>query len=135
MPAQAIEMILSRQLADSLSVPVFLVDPEGNLLFYNPPAESILGKKFEETGPMPVGDWGTSFSPFDKEGNPIPPEGLPLVQTIQSQIPAHRTFWIKSLEGNDTHISVTSIPIIGRAGKFCGAMAIFWDNKIPDDEN
>lgn len=130
MPSQAIEMILSRQLADSLSVPVFLVDPEGNLLFYNLPAEGVLGKKFEDTGPMPVGDWGTSFFPHEEDGTLIPPEGLPLVQTIQTQVPAHRTFWIKSLQGNSTKISVTAIPIIGRSGKFRGAMAIFWDNDL-----
>jgi PAS domain-containing protein len=123
-------MILSRQLADSLSVPVFLVDPQGNLLFYNQPAEGILGKKFEETGPMPVGDWGTSFFPHEEDGTLIPPEGLPLVQTIKTQIPAHRTFWIKSLQGNSTKISVTAIPIIGRSAKFWGAMAIFWDNEL-----
>lgn len=130
MPSQAIEMILSRQLADSLSVPVFLVDPQGNLLFYNQPAEGILGKKFEDTGPMPVGDWGTSFFPHEEDGTLIPPEGLPLVQTIKTQIPAHRTFWIKSLQGNSTKISVTAIPIIGRSNKFWGAMAIFWDNEL-----
>ncbi|WP_255443975.1 PAS domain-containing protein [Robiginitalea sp. SC105] len=122
-------MILSRQLADSLSVPVFLVDPEGNLLFYNVPAEAILGQKFEDTGPMPVGDWGTNFFPFDEDGTPIPPEGLPLVQTIHTQVPAHRTFWIKSLSGDSINISVSSIPLIGRDGDFCGAMAIFWNNK------
>lgn len=123
-------MILSRQLADSLSVPVFLVDPDGNLLFYNQPAEGVLGKKFEDTGPMPVGDWGTSFFPHEEDGTLIPPEGLPLVQTINTQIPAHRTFWIKSLKGNSTKISVTALPIIGRSGKFRGAMAIFWDNDL-----
>ncbi len=130
MPSHAIELILSRQLADSLSVPVFLVDPEGNLLFYNPPAEGILGKKFEDTGPMPVGDWGTSFHPHDEDGKPIPPEGLPLVQTLQTQVPAHRTFWINSLDGGTSRISVTAIPVIGRSGKFSGAMAIFWDDQL-----
>lgn len=129
MPFQAIEMILSRQLADSLSVPVFLVDPEGNLLFYNIPAEAILGKKFEDTGPMPVKVWGTTFSPHKEDGSPIPPKELPLVQTINSQVPAHGSFWIEGLDGHSTNISVTSIPIIGRSGKFCGAMAIFWNNK------
>lgn len=130
MSAHAIELILSRQLADCLSVPVFIVDPEGNLLFYNPPAEKILGKKFEETGPMPVGDWGTSFLPHDEDGKPIPPEGLPLVQTINTHLPAHRTFWIKSLDGNSTRISVTAIPIVGRSKEFSGAMAIFWDDEV-----
>ncbi|MDM9630114.1 PAS domain-containing protein [Robiginitalea aurantiaca] len=130
MSGHAIELILSRQLADCLSVPVFIVDPKGNLLFYNTPAEQVLGKKFEDTGQMSVGDWGTSFNPHDEEGNPIPPEGLPLVQTIKTELPAHRTFWINSLENKSTRISVTSIPIIGRSEVFSGAMAIFWDNEL-----
>ena len=130
MPAYEIEIILSRQLADCLTVPVFLVDPEGTLIFYNEPAEVILGKKYQDTGPMPVGDWGTSFFPHDGEGKDIPPEDLPLVKTLQNRVPAHKTFWIKSLHGKSTKISVTSIPIIGRSKNFSGAMAIFWDNEV-----
>ncbi len=130
MSAHGIELILSRQLADCLSVPVFIVDPEGNLLFYNPPAEEILGKKFEDTGPMAVGEWGNSWTPFDEDGNRIPPEGLPLVQTVKTHLPAHRTFWINSLKGKSIRISVTAIPIIGRSQQFSGAMAIFWDNEV-----
>jgi hypothetical protein len=33
MPQQAIEVILMRQLASYLAMPIFLVDPGGNLLF------------------------------------------------------------------------------------------------------
>mgnify|MGYP003624899106 FL=1 len=130
MSAHEIEIILSRQLADSLTVPVFIVNPEGTLIFYNEPAEKILGKKFEDTGPMPVDDWGTSFFPQDEDGNDLAPEELPLVQTIKNKVPAHKTFWIKALNGKYTKISVTSIPIIGRSKKFSGAMAIFWDNDF-----
>ncbi len=130
MSAHEIEIILSRQLADCLTVPVFIVDPEGTLIFYNEPAEQILGKRFQDTGEMRVGDWGNDFYPHDKKGNAIPPEDLPLVQTINSHVPAHKTFWIKSLEGKSFKISVTSIPIIGRSKEFAGALAIFWDNDI-----
>ena len=130
MSAHEIEIILSRQLADSLTVPVFIVNPEGTLIFYNEPAEEILGKKFEDTGPMPVNDWGTSFFPQDEDGKDLAPEELPLVQTIKNKVPAHKSFWIKSLNGKYTKISVTSIPIIGRSKKFSGAMAIFWDNNF-----
>ena len=35
-----IQIILTRQLAGYLNVPLFLVDPEGNLLFYNEPRTS-----------------------------------------------------------------------------------------------
>ena len=65
MAAYAIEIILSRQLADCLSVPVFITDTAGHLIFYNEPAEEILGKRFEETGEMPVSEWATVFRPLD----------------------------------------------------------------------
>ena len=130
MSAFEIEIILSRQLADCLSVPVFIVDPEGTLLFYNEPAEEILGKRFQDTGPMPAFYWSTLFFPQDEDGKDILPEELPLVQTIKNKVPAHKTFWIKGLNGKSTKISVTSIPIIGRSKKFSGAMAIFWDNEV-----
>jgi hypothetical protein len=42
--AQPIQIILMRQLAGYLSVPLFLVGPNGDLLFYNEPAETILGR-------------------------------------------------------------------------------------------
>ena len=70
--AYPIELILSRQLADCLNMPVFLTDPMGNLLFYNEPAEDILGKRFEDTGEMHVDEWGTIFKNKDDAGNPIP---------------------------------------------------------------
>jgi len=39
-----IEGILARQLSNYLALPVFLADPEGNLIFYNEPAERILAE-------------------------------------------------------------------------------------------
>jgi PAS domain-containing protein len=131
MATPEIEIILARQLADCLSVPVFLVDPAGNLLFYNEAAEQILGKRFEDTGEMAVGEWSTIFIPMDKDGNRIPPEELPLVRTIATRKPALGSFIINSLEGKAIEITVTSYPIIGRSKRFSGAAAIFWpkDNK------
>ena len=126
MAAYEIEIILNRQLADCLSIPVFITDTVGNLIFYNEPAEGILGMRFEETGEMPVEEWSTEFKPLDEQGNVLPPEELPLVKTLQYANPYHKSFWIKSLTGNDQKISVTSYPIIGRTGKMLGAVAIFW---------
>ena len=48
MGSYEIEIILNRQLADCLSIPVFITDTAGDLIFYNEPAEQILGKRFEE---------------------------------------------------------------------------------------
>src|SRR5215475_747057 len=47
---QSVEMILVRQLASYLYVPVLVFDTMGTVIFYNEPAERILGVRFEETG-------------------------------------------------------------------------------------
>jgi PAS domain-containing protein len=126
MPAQKIELILMRQLADSLSFAVFITDTQGNLLFYNEPAEELLGRRFQETGAMPVEEWSTIFNPVDELNNPMLPEKLPLVKTIMTQRPAHGSFWIESLKGEIHKISVTSMPLVGRPDRFVGAVAFFW---------
>lgn len=126
MPAYEIEIVLNRQLADCLSIPVFITDTLGNLIFYNEPAEEILGKRFEETGEMPVEQWSTEFKPVDEEGKALPPDELPLVKTLKNASPYHKSFWIESLKGKNQKISVTAYPIIGRTGKMLGAVAIFW---------
>ena len=129
MSANQIEIILSRQLADCLNVPVFLIDPNGELLFYNEPAEELLGKRYEEVGRMPMEEWSTIFNQSDEEGKRIPPEKLPLVRALTKQLPTHGDFFIKTFTGETNKISVTAIPIIGRPDRFLGAMAIFWKNK------
>ncbi|MDQ6844081.1 MAG: PAS domain-containing protein [Bacteroidota bacterium] len=129
MSSHEIEIILNRQLADCMSIPVFITDTLGNLLFYNEPAEQILGKRFEDTGEMPVEVWSTIYKPLDDDGKPMSPEDLPLVKTLKNCLPYHKTFRIESLKGKAEKISLTSYPIIGRTGKFLGAVAIFWAPK------
>lgn len=126
MSSREIEVILSRQLADSLSTPVFIVDPKGDLIFYNEPAEELLGLRYEETGAMPMAEWSSIFTPRNDQGDVLPPEELPLVQTMTEKRPAHGEFWIKSLKGKRFKISVTSFPIMGRPTRFLGGIAIFW---------
>ena len=127
MPAYEIEIILNRQLADCLSIPVFITDIAGNLIFYNPPAEIVLGKRFEETGEMQVEEWSVIFQPKDEFNNVIPPEELPLVKTLKNLLPYHKSFWIKSLHGETEKIGLTSYTIINRENKFLGAVAMFWN--------
>src|SRR5947207_2825823 len=80
--AQPIQIILTRRLAEYLSVPLFLVGPNGDLLFYNEPAEAILGRRFDETGAMSAKEWSAAFTPEDSEGHAVPPEDVPLMITI-----------------------------------------------------
>lgn len=124
MPQKDLELILMRQLASCLATPVFLVDPHGNLVYYNGHAEVILGRRFEETGSMPVGLWSTIFAPRDGRGRAIPPESLPLVIALRKKIPAQKRFWIMSLDGSKKHIEVTAFPLIGQSKRLVGAVTM-----------
>ena len=85
--AHPIQIILTRQLAGYLSVPTFLVDPNGTLLFYNEPAEVLLGRRFDETGAMPAEEWSTILAPVDHEDQPIPPAELALMIATSGVLP------------------------------------------------
>jgi PAS domain-containing protein len=127
MSQKAIELILTRQLASYLAMPIFLVDPDGTLIYYNEPAEAILGRRFDETGEMPAGEWSTVFTPTDESGAPLPPESLPLMVALVERRPDHRRFWIQGLDGARRHLEVTAFPIIGQEQRFLGALALFWE--------
>lgn len=129
MSQQEIEVILSRHLAEYLAMPIFIVNPAGDLIFYNEPAETILGTRYSETGSMPASEWATKFQPTDYEGKPLPPEDLPLVIAIIQRHPAHKIFWIRGLDNARREIEVTAFPLIGQADRFLGGIAIFWERS------
>jgi PAS domain-containing protein len=122
-----LEVILTRQLADCLAMPIFIVNREGTLLFYNEPAEVLLGQRFEETGALSANQWATAFVPTDHRNRPLPPAKLPLVIALRERRPAHADFRIRGLDQIVRHIQVTAFPLVGRANRFLGAVAIFWE--------
>ena len=132
MAQKEIEVILMRQLASYLVTPIFIVDPAGTLVFYNEPAESILGLRFDETGEMQASEWSTTFVPVNHDGTPLPPEDLPLMVALQRQRPARRSFWIRGLDNVQRLIDVTAFPLVGLADRHLGAVAIFWEADPQD---
>ena len=129
MAQKAVELILMRQLASYLAVPIFLVDPEGNLLYYNEPAERLLGRRYDETGELPVTEWSTVFTPTTPDGRRLPPEEVPLAVALQKWHPAHRRLVIRGLDGVARRIAVTALPLEGQGGRRLGAVAIFWEER------
>lgn len=122
-----LEVILTRQLASYLATPIFLVDPTGALIFYNEPAEAILGRRFEETGEMSAAEWATLFEPRRADGTPVAKEELPLIRTLQTHTPCSLDFWIVGLDGRRRHLDVVAVPLLGQAERFLGGMALFWE--------
>lgn len=127
MSQKEIEVILARHLASYLATPIFIVDPAGSLIYYNEPAELILGRRYEESGDMPLEEWSTIFRPTDEEGMPFKPDALPLSIALNKRQTATARFWIRGLDEVKRHIQVTAFPLIGQDSRYLGAMALFWE--------
>lgn len=127
MAQQPIELILFRQLATTLVVPVFLVDERGDLVYLNEAAERLLGVRLEELDSLPFETWTTNFLPRLPDGTVAAPDTLPLVQAITLRRPAHGPLVITGADGVDRTIEITAFPLEGGRGRLIGAVAMFWE--------
>lgn len=128
MSQQAIEMILTRQLAAHLSMATFLVDASGHVLHYNEAAERILGERLEEARNVTARDLTVLFEALDEDGKPFPPETLPIVVALEEHHPAHARMRVMDAKGKAHDVAVTAVPLIGQGHRFLGAMAFFWED-------
>jgi PAS domain-containing protein len=123
-------LILARGLASSIATPMFLVDPEGTLVYFNEPAEGILGQSYAEAGELSSDEWGTMFYPEDPQTEEkIPREDLPLMIALTERRPAHRSMVITGQDGVRRAIALTAFPLFARTDEFVGAVAIFWEES------
>ncbi len=122
-----IQIILARQLASSLAMPILIVDTEGTLIFYNESAEVILDQRFQETGEIPADEWSVLFAVADEERNPIAQDDRPMMMALSERKPFSRTVWMRCGHREWLHVNITAFPLIGEAGQFLGAQMIFWE--------
>lgn len=122
-------LILAREFAAHIASPFFLVDSEGNLVYYNERAEKILGVRFEEAGELSAAEWGAKWLPEDLEHGRVPLEDLPLAVAMLQKRPAHRALRITGMDGVKRIIEVTAFPLFPREHEFVGAIAIFWERE------
>jgi PAS domain-containing protein len=122
-----IQIILARQLASSLAMPILIVDTEGTLIYYNEPAEVILDQRFEETWEMPADEWSGLFAVADEARNPIAQADRPMMMALSEHKPFSRTVWLRCGHREWRHVNITAFPLIGEGGQFLGAQMIFWE--------
>jgi PAS domain-containing protein len=116
-----------RQLASHLAMPIFIVDGDGTLVFYNEPAERVLGQRFDETGEMKAGEWITADTATDESGHPLTLDRLPLMIAVRDGTPAHQRLWITGLDKVRRLIDVMALPLLGHESRPLGAFAVFWE--------
>jgi PAS domain-containing protein len=121
-----IELILLRQVASYLDLPVFLIDADGDLVYFNEPAEPLLGMRFDEVGELSMADWLAHFRPADADGLVLAPDAVPLVVSLRESRAVHLRMTIVGLDGISRPIETTSVALRGQGGHVLGAVALFW---------
>ncbi len=120
-------LILARQFAQTLAMPMFVVDGDGRLVFYNEPAELLIGRTFAEMGEISAREWTELLSPETLDGSAFESEARPTGIAFIERRPANDSFRITGFDGRRRVISATTLPLFAREDEFLGVVAIFWE--------
>jgi PAS domain-containing protein len=125
---KSLPLILAREFASNLATPMVLMDERGSLVFFNEPAEQIIGQTHAEVGELGPDEWGRLFKVERIDGTPIPVEKTPAGVTLAERRPAHDTLAFTTIDGIRHEIAVTAFPLLGREEEVVGVVSVFWEN-------
>jgi PAS domain-containing protein len=124
---KGVVLILAREFATRLATPMFIGDAEGRLIFYNEPAERVIGRSFAEGGELGAEAWGEVLQIEDLDGNLLSVEERPSGVALLERRASHRVLRITGLDGIRRVVSVTAFPLFARADELVGVVLIVWE--------
>jgi PAS domain-containing protein len=124
-----IALILAKDLAANLATAMLIVDADGNLVFFNEPAERILGRPYAEAQ-MSSEELARTFKPVDESGERILLDELPLAQAFRSGVPSQGHLRIEAVDGNTHDLEVVAVPLFAQADRLVGGLAVFWERAV-----
>jgi PAS domain S-box-containing protein len=120
-------LILAREFAANVATPLLVIDEDGNLVFFNEPAERIIGQTHAELGYLPEHEWRALFPAERLDGSSVSVEEMPTAVARRLRRPAHETLVLTMLDGQRRTLSVTAIPLLERGQDLAGLMVVFWE--------
>lgn len=120
-------LILGREFASLLATPVLISDADGRLVYFNEPAEELLGTTYAEAGELPAQDWSEVFEVQGPDGESLPLEQMPAGVAFVERRPAHGAVCIVGLDGVSRRLQVTAIPLFAHTDEFVGIATVFWE--------
>jgi hypothetical protein len=122
-------LILAREFASKLATATFITDAEGDLVFYNEPAEEILGRTFAEAGELRAAEWSGLWKLKTLDGTEMPLEETPGGIALRERRPVHRDLCLTGLDEVVHEISATAFPLMATPDELVGMVAIFWKRQ------
>ena len=124
---KSLPLILAREFASNIATPVTVMDEQGRLIFFNEPAEQILGQKQAEVGELRPHEWTRIFRVERLDGTPVLLDEIPFGIAHRKRCPAHDTLAFTTQDGTRHEIEVTAFPLLGREEDYFGVVSIFWE--------
>jgi len=130
--ARSLPLILARELASNLATPMFLLDSEGMLVYFNDAAALLLGKTFGEVGEISSLEFGESLQVSTLDNEPLRRRDTPSGIAFFQHKPAHLHVLATSYDGIRRAYEATSYPLLGATGEMHGVVAVFWPVESAD---
>jgi PAS domain-containing protein len=119
--------ILFRRVGDLLNVPMLLVDAQRRVVFYNEPAEDILGRPSpDHAEPVSLDEWLRAVVPGE-EHTETSGSDCPIEVALDQRRPARATMKWRGADGATRRLAVIAVPLDAQDGRLEGAVAFGWD--------
>ncbi|MFM9976843.1 MAG: sensor histidine kinase [Sphingomonadaceae bacterium] len=107
---------------------VIVTDPEGRITFVNEAAVRLHGVKHLDVGPE---DYTAAYSLWTEDGEPHPPETLPLTRAVRNEEVVVDARWrIRRADGSDVMALGNAKPIYARDQSLIGAVLTIRDDTL-----
>ena len=126
---KSLPLILAREFASNLATPMFLIDANGVLVFYNDAAALLLGKPFAEVGEIPAGDFGAVLELATPDGAVVRRRDSPAGIAFFEGRPAHATVMATAYDGVRREYEATAYPLYAATGDMHGVISVFWEGN------
>ena len=130
--ARSLPLILARELASNLATPMFLLDSEGTLVYFNDAAALLLGKTFAEVGEISSLEFAASLKVSTLDHVPLRGRDTPSGIAFFQHKPAHLHVLASSYDGIRRAYEATSYPLLGATGEMHGVVVVFWPVESTD---
>ena len=121
-----LELILARNLINTLELSAALLDSEMTVVYFNQAAGDSFGLQFDQTGPIPRSEWQAAYGPIDARGAAIGAGDLPISSALRQNRPAHSRLRLRLADRQPALLEVSGLPLVGPSG-YAGALIVFWE--------
>lgn len=128
----SLPLILARELASNLAMPMFLVDTRGMLVYFNDAAELVIGKPFAELGAIDALEFGSVLHMTQPDGELVRRRDSPAGIAFADRRPSHQHLLVTGYDGVRRAIEATAYPLLGARDELHGVVVVFWQGSSDD---